>query len=151
MSSPTEVTWVLAGPGGRLQHRAVVTTQGIHLELGLDAGGDATRTQEIDVARGQLVPSLVRTLKIRPVKGARPSLRPFASTYLGDLLGEDQAARDAALQVAGARTAWSITVGAWQLCGVNGPDGVHLAVEQQLKPMTNTAFYRLLCQYFGSY
>ena len=146
-AAATEVTWVLAGPGGRLEHRATVGVEDIHLELGLDG----TRTQPLDVPRGQLVPSLIRTLKIRPVKGAAGSVRPFPTARMAELLGEDQEVRDAVLTEVGARTAWSITVDSWQLAGVNGTDGVHLAVQERLSPVTNTAFYRLLCRYFGAY
>ncbi len=143
----TEVTWILAGPGGRLEHRAAVDPMGIHLELALDG----TRTQPLDLPRGHLVPSLVRTLKIRPVKGAAGSVRPFPTARMAELLGEDQVARDAVLGELDARTAWSITVGEWQLVGINGPDGVHLALEDRLTPLTNTAFYRMLCQQLGAY
>lgn len=146
-AAATEVVWVLAGPGGRLVHRATVDPGGIHLRLALDG----TRTQHLGVPRGQLVPSLVRTLKIRPVKGAAGSVRPFPTARMDELLGEDQDARDVLLKELGARTAWSITVGSWQLAGINGPDGVHLALEDRLTPVTNTAFYRLLCQHFGAY
>ncbi|GGU09692.1 hypothetical protein [Nocardioides albus] len=147
MSAAAEVAWILAGPGGRLEHRATVGPEGIHLELGVDG----TRTQPLDLPRGHLVPSLVRTLKIRPVKGAAGSVRPFPTARMAELLGEDQAVRDAALYEVSARTAWSITVGSWQLAGVNGSDGVHLALGDKLTPMTNTAFYRLLCQQLGAY
>lgn len=146
-AAATEVVWVLAGPGGRLEHRAAVDPAGIHLELGVDG----TRTQPLDLPRGHLVPSLVRTLKIRPVKGAAGSVRPFPTARMAELLGEDQDARDAVLKELGARTAWSITVGPWQLAGINGPDGLHLALEDRLTPMTNTAFYRMLCQQLGAY
>ncbi|MEI7055647.1 hypothetical protein WBG06_07505 [Nocardioides sp. CCNWLW239] len=146
-AAATEVSWILAGPGGRLEHRATVDPGGIHLRLALDG----TRTQHLAVPRGQLVPSLVRTLKIRPVKGAAGSVRPFPTARMTELLGEDQAARDAILEELGARTAWSITVGPWQLIGINGPDGLHLALGDQLTPMTNTAFYRMLCQQLGAY
>ncbi|OIJ24782.1 hypothetical protein [Nocardioides luteus] len=142
-----EVTWILAGPGGRLEHRAAVDPAGIHLELGLDG----TRTQPLDLPRGHLVPSLVRTLKIRPVKGAAGSVRPFPTARMAELLGEDQAARDVVLDELEARTAWSITVESWQLAGINGPDGLHLALADTLTPMTNTAFYRLLCEQLGGY
>lgn len=145
--SDTEVVWTLAGPGGRLEHRAAVDPGGIHLRLALDG----TRTQHLGVPRGHLVPSLVRTLKIRPVKGAAGSVRPFPTARMAELLGEDQEARDVVLAELGARTAWAITVGAWQLAGINGPDGVHLALEDRLTPLTNTAFYRLLCQQLGAY
>ncbi|MGY0388899.1 hypothetical protein ACWZJV_18185 [Nocardioides sp. WG-D5] len=143
----TEVVWILAGPGGRLEHRAVVDPTGIHLRLALDA----TRTQHLGVPRGHLVPSLVRTLKIRPVKGATGSVRPFPTARMAVLLGEDQRSRDEALNELSARTAWSITVGEWQLAGINGPDGLHLALEDTLTPITNTAFYRLLCEQLGDY
>ena len=143
----TEVTWILAGPGGRLEHRAEVDPMGIHLELGLDG----TRTQPLDLPRGHLVPSLVRTLKIRPVKGAAGSVRPFPTARMAELLGEDQDARDVVLNDLAARTAWSITVDEWQLAGINGPDGLHLALADRLTPMTNTAFYRLLCEQLGAY
>ncbi|MFI5626796.1 hypothetical protein ACIA03_25280 [Nocardioides sp. NPDC051685] len=146
-TAPTEVTWILAGPGGRLEHRAAVDPMGIHLELGLDG----TRTQPLDLPRGHLVPSLVRTLKIRPVKGAVGSVRPFPTARMAELLGEDQDTRDAVLQELGARTAWSITVDSWQLAGINGPGGLHLALADRLTPVTNTAFYRLLCQQLGAY
>ena len=146
-AAATEVVWVLAGPGGRLEHRAAVDLTGIHLELGVDG----TRTQPLDLPRGHLVPSLVRTLKIRPVKGAAGSMRPFPTARMAELLGEDQDARDEVLDELGARTAWSITVGPWQLAGINGPDGLHLALEDRLTPMTNTAFYRMLCQQLGAY
>lgn len=143
----TEVVWTLAGPGGRLEHRAAVGPTGIHLELGVDG----TRTQPLDLPRGHLVPSLVRTLKIRPVKGAAGSLRPFPTARMAELLGEDQSSRDEILNEIDARTAWAITVGEWQLAGINGPDGLHLALEDKLVPLTNTAFYRLLCQQLGAY
>ncbi len=146
-AAATEVVWLLAGPGGRLEHRAAVGPEGIDLELGVDG----TRTQPLDVPRGHLVPSLVRTLKIRPVKGAAGSVRPFPTARMAELLGEDQEARDVVLKELGARTAWSITVGPWQLTGINGPDGLHLALEDRLTPMTNTAFYRVLCQQLGAY
>jgi hypothetical protein len=146
-AAATEVVWLLAGPGGRLEHRAEVGPTGIHLELGVDG----TRTQPLDVPRGHLVPSLVRTLKIRPVKGAAGSVRPFPTSRMTELLGEDQDARDVVLKELGARTAWSIMVGPWQLAGINGPNGVHLALEDRLTPMTNTAFYRMLCQQLGAY
>ena len=146
-AAATEVVWVLAGPGGRLEHRAEVGAAGIHFELGVDG----TRTQPLDLPRGHLVPSLVRTLKIRPVKGAAGSVRPFPTARMAELLGEDQEARDVVLKELGARTAWSITVGPWQLAGINGPDGLHLALEDRLTPMTNTAFYRMLCQQLGAY
>lgn len=145
--SGVDISWVLAGPGGRLEHRATVDAGGIHLRLALDG----TRTQHLAVPRGQLVPSLVRTLKIRPVKDAVGSVRPFPTVRMAELLGEDQAARDEVLEELGARTAWSITVGTWQLVGINGPDGLHLALHDQLTPMTNTAFYRMLCQQLGAY
>jgi hypothetical protein len=93
----------------------------------------------------------VRTLKIRPVKGAAGSMRPFPTARMAELLGEDQDARDEVLDELGARTAWSITVGPWQLAGINGPDGLHLALEDRLTPMTNTGFYRMLCQQLGDY
>ena len=143
----TAVTWILAGPGGRLEHRAQVDPMGIHLELGLDG----TRTQPLDLPRGHLVPSLVRTLKIRPVKGAAGSVRPFPTDRMAELLGEDQDARDVVLDELDARTAWSITVDSWQLAGINGPAGLHLALADRLTPMTNTAFYRLLCEQLGAY
>lgn len=143
----TEVTWILAGPGGRLEHRAEVDPTGIHLELGLDG----TRTQPLDLPRGHLVPSLVRTLKIRPVKDAAGSVRPFPTDRMAELLGEDQDARDVVLNELAARTAWSITVDEWQLAGINGPAGLHLALADRLTPMTNTAFYRLLCEQLGAY
>jgi hypothetical protein len=146
-AAATEVVWLLAGPGGRLEHRAAVGPAGIHLELGVDG----TRTQPLDLPRGHLVPSLVRTLKIRPVKGAAGSVRPFPTARMAELLGEDQDARDVVLKELGARTAWSITVGPWRLAGINGPDGVHLALGDRLTPMTNTAFYRMLCQQLGAY
>ena len=146
-AAATEVVWVLAGPGGRLVLRAAVDLTGIHLELGVDG----TRTQPLDLPRGHLVPSLVRTLKIRPVKGAAGSMRPFPTARMAELLGEDQDARDEVLDELGARTAWSITVGPWQLAGINGPDGLHLALEDRLTPMTNTGFYRMLCQQLGDY
>lgn len=146
-AAATEVVWVLAGPGGRLEHRAAVDPTGIHLELGVDG----TRTQPLDLPRGHLVPSLVRTLKIRPVKGAAGSMRPFPTARMAELLGEYQDARDEVLDELGARTAWSITVGPWQLAGINGPDGLHLALEDRLTPMTNTGFYRMLCQQLGDY
>lgn len=145
--SAAEVAWVLAGPGGRLEHHATVAPGGIHLELGVDG----TRTQPLDLPRGHLVPSLVRTLKIRPVKDATGSVRPFPTVRMAELLGEDQDVRDAALYEVSARTAWSITVGPWQLAGINGSDGVHLALGDQFRPMTNTAFYRLLCRQLGAY
>ncbi|MEU6136069.1 hypothetical protein [Nocardioides sp. NPDC047086] len=147
MSAAAEVVWMLAGPGGRLEHRAAVDPAGIHLQLGVDG----TRTQPLDLPRGHLVPSLVRTLKIRPVKGAAGSVRPLPTVRMADLLGEDQEARDEILAEIGARTAWAITVGSWQLTGINGPDGVHLALGDTLTPMTNTAFYRMLCQQLGAY
>lgn len=146
-AAATEVVWVLAGPGGRLEHRAAVDPTGIHLELGVDG----TRTQPLDLPRGHLVPSLVRTLKVRPVKGAAGSVRPFPTARMAELLSEDQDARDVVLTELGARTAWSITVGPWQLAGINGPDGLHLALEDRLTPMTNTVFYRMLCQQLGAY
>ncbi|MER6972581.1 hypothetical protein ABT304_16095 [Nocardioides sp. NPDC000445] len=146
-AAATEVVWVLAGPGGRLEHRAAVDSTGIHLELGVDG----TRTQPLDLPRGHLVPSLVRTLKIRPVKGAAGSMRPFPTARMAELLSEDQDARDVVLDELGARTAWSITVGSWTLAGINGPDGLHLALKDRLTPLTNTAFYRLLCQQLGAY
>lgn len=146
-AAATEVVWVLAGPGGRLEHRAAVDPTGIHLELGVDG----TRTQPLDLPRGHLVPSLVRTLKIRPVKGAAGSMRPFPTARMAELLSEDQDARDVVLDELGARTAWSITIGSWTLAGINGPDGLHLALEDRLTPLTNTAFYRLLCQQLGAY
>lgn len=146
-TAATEVVWILAGPGGRLKHRAAVGPTGIHLELGVDG----TRTQPLDVPRGQLVPSLVRTLKIRPVKDAAGSVRPFPTARMAELLGEDQDVRDSALEQLGARTAWSIMIDSWQLAGINGPDGVHLALENKLTPVTNTVFYRMLCQYLGAY
>jgi hypothetical protein len=154
-ATATEVVWILAGPGGRLEHRAAVAPEGIHLELGTSTSSvhrvDGTGTQPIDLPRGHLVPSLVRTLKIRPVKGAAGSVRPFPTARMAELLGEDQDARDVVLKELGARTAWSITVGPWRLAGINGPDGIHLALEDRLTPMTNTAFYRMLCQQFGAY
>lgn len=143
----TDVVWVLAGPGGRLEHRATVDPGGIHLRLALDG----TRTQHLGVPRGHLVPSLVRTLKIRPVKDAAGSVRPFPTDRMAELLGEDQGARDEVLGELGARTAWSITVGEWRLAGINGTDGLHLALEDRLTPVTNTAFYRLLCAQLGAY
>ncbi|MFE6507737.1 hypothetical protein ACFVDI_07355 [Nocardioides sp. NPDC057767] len=146
-AASTEVVWVLAGPGGRLEHRAAVDPAGIHLRLALDG----TRTQHLGVPRGHLVPSLVRTLKIRPVKGAAGSVRAFPTARMAVLLGDDQGSRDEALNELGARTAWSITVGEWQLAGINGPDGLHLALEDTLTPITNTGFYRLLCQQLGAY
>ncbi|GGR63964.1 hypothetical protein J2S40_004753 [Nocardioides luteus] len=147
MSAAAEVVWVLAGPGGRLEHRAHVGPSGIHLELGIDG----TRTQPLDVPRGHLVPSLIRTLKIRPVKDATGSARPFPTARMADLLGEDQSVRDAILYEADARTGWSISVSGWQLAGINGSNGVHLALRDQLLPVTNTAFYRLLCEQLGGY
>ncbi|MGH3350234.1 MAG: hypothetical protein ACRDPS_06160 [Nocardioides sp.] len=146
-AAATEVAWILAGPGGKLAHHAAVGAEGIHLELGVDG----SRTQPLDVPRGQLVPSLIRTLKIRPVKGAVGSVRPFPAARMAELLGEDQEARDVVLTEVGARTAWSITVDTWQMHGVNGPDGVHLAVDEKLSPVTNTTFYRMLCRSFGAY
>lgn len=146
-AAATEVAWTLAGPGGRLEHRAAVDPVGIHLELGIDG----SRTQPLDLPRGHLVPSLIRTLKIRPVKGAAGSERLFPTARMAELLGEDQDARDVVLTELGARTAWSITVGPWQLAGINGSDGLHLALEDRLTPMTNTAFYRMLCQQLGAY
>ncbi|NGN92914.1 hypothetical protein G5C66_09220 [Nocardioides sp. KC13] len=78
-------------------------------------------------------------------------MRPFPTARMAELLGEDQDARDTVLAEVGARTAWSIAVGEWQLTGINGPDGLHLALEDRLTPVTNTAFYRLLCEQLGAY
>ncbi len=148
--SGTSVTWKLAGAGGLLAHRAVVGMTSIDLQLGLSVD-DPTQVQEIQAPRGYLVSSLIRTLKVRPVKGARPALRAFDIDRLNQVFGPDQDARDEVLTEAAAEAAWTIELPGWQLAGINGRDGVALAIDQQLWPLSNSDFFKRLCSHFGSY
>lgn len=148
--SAISVTWKLAGAAGVLEHRAHINATSIDLRLGLSVD-DPTDCQEIQAQRGCLVSSLIRTLKIRPVKGDRPELRPFDIERLGQAFGPDQTIRDEVLTEADVVAAWTIEMSDWRLVGTNGRDGVALAIDQKLWPISNTDFFKRLCCYFGTY